>query len=467
MLSVDLLFLGDDRRQAVAGPRARSRVGAARRARHGHPHLDRVAALHVARLEGRAAVGADRLALRLVGVPPDAVVGVRRVERRVGEVGRQVVEVEVPLRTPHGPADVQHIVVGDHRVADPVAEHGRALLVGGVVVPHDPVHVAHVLGSESAGQVVAAERRVAAGLEVPAVLADVNVADPLAVVEVDVAVGTLEGAVVVEPQALGHQQAAVVGQPQRDVRVGDVRVFAHAWPAPASVASTATSAMSASRGFTAAPPAAPGSTCGVARASGGASKNSRRVKAEYPGDDHGREDLDQRVVGLDGVVVDAAGDLDLVLGIAQLLLELAEVLRRLELRIGLGDHEQLPRAPPERVLGLGSVGDAVGRDRLGPGRGHALERRALVRGVALDRLDERRDQVVAAAQGDVDLRPAVLARLASRDHAVVGQAHEQGQPQHHRCSDDHPDHGREPIGNAAPRRCAPSIRPTGLGARPS
>ena len=51
-----------------------------------------------------------------------------------------------------------------------------------------------------------------------------------------------------------------------------------------------------------------------------------RVEAEQARDDHRREDLDQRVVGLDRVVVDAAGDRDLVLGLAQVVLELGEVL---------------------------------------------------------------------------------------------------------------------------------------------
>ena len=51
--------------------------------------------------------------------------------------------------------------------------------------------------------------------------------------------------------------------------------------------------------------------------------------------------------------------------------------------------------------------------------GHRLERLALVRRVALDRLDEVRDQVVAAAELHVHLRPRVLRPVPQPDEAVV------------------------------------------------
>ena len=49
-----------------------------------------------------------------------------------------------------------------------------------------------------------------------------------------------------------------------------------------------------------------------------------------------------------------------------------------------------------------------------------VERLALVGGVALDGLDEVGDQVEAALELNVDLRPGVLDLVAPADQAVVG-----------------------------------------------
>src|SRR3954464_8201609 len=64
-----------------------------------------------------------------------------------------------------------------------------------------------------------------------------------------------------------------------------------------------------------------------------------RLEVELVGDDARRELLDPGVVGLDRVVVDAAGDLDLILSLRELLLELLEVLCRPQRRV-------LPGADP-------------------------------------------------------------------------------------------------------------------------
>src|SRR3972149_6205483 len=50
-----------------------------------------------------------------------------------------------------------------------------------------------------------------------------------------------------------------------------------------------------------------------------------------------------------------------------------------------------------------------------------LEQLALVGGVAADGLHQVRDQVVAAAELDVDLRPAVVDPVAERDEPVEDQ----------------------------------------------
>ena len=115
-------------------------------------------------------------------------------------------------------------------------------------------------------------------------------------------------------------------------------------------------------------------------------------------------------------------------------LQLLEVLGRAQLRIRLGDREQPPERRAEHVLGLRLLLDAL---RLLRGRARVrdrLERLALVRGVALDRLDEVRDQVVAAAELDVDLRPGVLGAVAQPDEPVVHHdEHDQQQRRRSRC----------------------------------
>src|SRR5262245_31928989 len=77
---------------------------------------------------------------------------------------------------------------------------------------------------------------------------------------------------------------------------------------------------------------------------------------ERSGQEHRREDLDRVVEREHGVVVDLARDRDLVLGVPQLVLQVEEVLVRLELRVRLGDREQ----PAERL-----AEDALGRTRCG------------------------------------------------------------------------------------------------------
>ncbi len=141
-------------------------------------------------------------------------------------------------------------------------------------MPDDPDRVVELGDAEDAGAVVAAERGVATWTERLPVLGHRDVADPLAVQQVDVAIGPLEGAVVVEMQPLGDQQVAVRRQAQRHVRVGDVGV------APRGRGKREHRHHCRERGES--PPgdhqAGPGErlTCGVASAAAGASKNSRR-----------------------------------------------------------------------------------------------------------------------------------------------------------------------------------------------
>src|SRR5712692_817169 len=128
-------------------------------------------------------------------------------------------------------------------------------------------------------------------------------------------------------------------------------------------------------------------------------------EAEEGRDEVGRHGVDRRVeVAHDGVVV-AARVLDRVLDLPERGLELREALVRLEVGVRLGQREELAEGAGQRVLRL--------RARLGGLRGHGgaprahdrVERPPLVGGIALDGLDEVRDEVGAALELHVDVRP--------------------------------------------------------------
>ena len=114
-----------------------------------------------------------------------------------------------------------------------------------------------------------------------------------------------------------------------------------------------------------------------------------------------------------------AREADAVLGRGQLFLQGQEVLVRLQVGIGFGDGEQRLARAGELVLGRGVLADGLGAHRLVAGLDDAFERLLLVGGVALDRLDEVGDQVVAALELHVDLRPGVLRLDRAADQAVV------------------------------------------------
>ena len=72
-----------------------------------------------------------------------------------------------------------------------------------------------------------------------------------------------------------------------------------------------------------------------------------------------------------------------------------------------------------------------------------------MRGVALDRLDEVADQVVAAGELDVDLTPGLLHEIAQFDQAVVGRDGPQDEREHDDADDDQrSDHDNSPRWNA-------------------
>ena len=136
---------------------------------------------------------------------------------------------------------------------------------------------------------------------------------------------------------------------------------------------------------------------------------------------HAGERLDRVVVREHRVVVDLARDGDLVLGLGELAPGAARKFSsRLQLGIRLGDGEQAAERLAEDALGrAGSAAEALRACAAARACGDRLERPALVRRVALDRLDEVRDQVAAPLELHLDLRPGVVDAVAQPDEPVV------------------------------------------------
>ena len=164
-------------------------------------------------------------------------------------------------------------------------------------------------------------------------------------------------------------------------------------------------------------------------------------KAERPRVHQSGKRLNRVVVGQNRVVVDLAAYCHAVLRLRELGLQLAEVLVRLKLRIGLGDREQAAERGAENALGLRGFRGCLCLLRPGAGLRHGLERLALVSRVALHGLDEVGDQVPAPLELDLDLRPRVVDSVPLLDEAVVEQNEEQPDEQNDPEKDEQPDHG--------------------------
>ena len=134
---------------------------------------------------------------------------------------------------------------------------------------------------------------------------------------------------------------------------------------------------------------------------------------------------------------------DLVLGRRQLLLELHDVLVGLEVGVVLDEGEQLAQGAGQEVLGLGGL-SGVGRARLlgGDGGGPSLDdpRQGLLLEVhvALDGVDEVRDQVVPALELHADLVPRLVDQVPQPDQAVVREDQEDDDDRDGDQQDDQP-----------------------------
>src|SRR6202162_3066575 len=127
------------------------------------------------------------------------------------------------------------------------------------------------------------------------------------------------------------------------------------------------------------------------------------------------------------VVVELARETDLVLGRGKLFHERLHALVRLQVRVVLREGAEAGERLRQRVLLLGSVGDAAPRgggvaprgDGCVARRDDLLQRVMLELHLALDGGDQVWDQVVPALQLDVDLFPAVDHLVLQADEVVV------------------------------------------------
>src|SRR5258706_7382186 len=181
----------------------------------------------------------------------------------------------------------------------------------------------------------------------------------------------------------------------------------------------------------------------------------RGGEAECAGEDAVREGFALGVVLHHRIVIGLAGEGDLVLGAGELLLQREHVLVGLQVGILLEDRDQPAERAAQRAFRLRQAlhGGRISRiRRRGLRRAyraaarldHRVERAALVLHVALHRLDEIRDQVVATLELHVDLREGGLVPVAQGNQAVVDR--DGPEPDDDDDCQEHPHaHGRSPL----------------------
>src|SRR6266478_6940976 len=121
-------------------------------------------------------------------------------------------------------------------------------------------------------------------------------------------------------------------------------------------------------------------------------------EAEEQRDLVGREAVDRRVEITDDGIEVAARALNRLLDLPERALKLTEVLVRLQLRIRLGEREELAQGAAQLILGLGARLGRRSRHGRAPGADDLIERVPLVRGVAPYGLDEIGHQIGAALE---------------------------------------------------------------------
>src|SRR6185312_5575320 len=141
-------------------------------------------------------------------------------------------------------------------------------------------------------------------------------------------------------------------------------------------------------------------------------------ETEHTGEDVGREGLALGIEIADYAVIETARSLDLVFGVGQFILQFLEVLRCFQIGIVLGDREQALHGLLEIALGLGGLGRSLGTQGSSAGVRDVLEDALLVRGIALDVIDQIRDQVEPTLELHRDIAPGLVRLLIESDQAV-------------------------------------------------
>src|SRR5664279_699560 len=169
-------------------------------------------------------------------------------------------------------------------------------------------------------------------------------------------------------------------------------------------------------------------------------------EAHRPGNEDVREDLQRVVVVEDAGVVMLPRERNLVLGRGQLLLEREDVLVGLQLRVVLDYREERAEGTGQHILGPGLGGRplSTGGDRACARLGDLRQDALLEVHVALDRVDQVGDQVVAALELDLDLGIGLVDAITLRYETVVDE--DQNQDEYYEYSDDDErDHVPPPI----------------------
>ena len=192
--------------------------GGEKRARKDDAELDELVRRHAGRAEVRDRRRPVDDPVHPLWVPVDAVALVERGRLRQPHLGAQPREPNLPFAAPHLQVDVDDVPVGDGEPAEPVRDRERPRVGLRLVVPDDADALRARLDAVLVRAVDAAELRVPARAVRPAVLADEDVVDRLAVAKGDVAIGAAERAEEVEGDVLADEQGAV--RRDRDVDVG-------------------------------------------------------------------------------------------------------------------------------------------------------------------------------------------------------------------------------------------------------
>src|SRR6266581_1968829 len=199
------------------------------------------------------------------------------------------------------------------------------------------------------------------------------------------------------------------------------------------------------------------------------------LEAEQHGGEIARERAHRDVVLLHRLDVALARHRDAVLGALELRLEVAEVGVGLELRVALGDHQQ-PRQRRGQLalrggelLERGRIVDQLRRrlDRAHPGArvGDVDQHLLLLRGEALDRVDQVRHQVGAALVLVQHLGPRGLDLLVLALQVVVAAAAEGEQRRQRQRETGEFLHGHLPWNQNLSARCTPGRAPISFAQR--